>query len=92
MRIARVDDELRDTFSLIIQVRPRQDSNLRSRLRRAVLYPLSYGGFRLHEVTSAGGVVSGGVTCDEDVVFGDPRTLGRLRSVVRMRVRSSYHA
>jgi hypothetical protein len=27
--------------------RPRQDSNLRSRLRRAVLYPLSYGGQRL---------------------------------------------
>ncbi len=26
--------------------RPRQDSNLRSRLRRAVLYPLSYGGPR----------------------------------------------
>ena len=26
------------------QRRPRQDSNLRSRLRRAVLYPLSYGG------------------------------------------------
>jgi hypothetical protein len=25
---------------------PRQDSNLRSRLRRAVLYPLSYGGLR----------------------------------------------
>jgi hypothetical protein len=25
---------------------PRQDSNLRSRLRRAVLYPLSYGGVR----------------------------------------------
>ena len=24
--------------------RPRKDSNLRSRLRRAVLYPLSYGG------------------------------------------------
>ena len=24
--------------------RPQQDSNLRSRLRRAVLYPLSYGG------------------------------------------------
>ena len=24
---------------------PRQDSNLRSRLRRAVLYPLSYGGW-----------------------------------------------
>ena len=26
------------------RLRPRQDSNLRSRLRRAVLYPLSYGG------------------------------------------------
>jgi hypothetical protein len=26
--------------------RPRQDSNLRNRLRRAVLYPLSYGGSR----------------------------------------------
>jgi hypothetical protein len=25
-------------------VRPRQDSNLRHRLRRPVLYPLSYGG------------------------------------------------
>lgn len=30
---------------VMVQVwRPRQDSNLRSRLRRAVLYPLSYGG------------------------------------------------
>ena len=28
----------------IRRVRPRQDSNLRTRLRRAVLYPLSYGG------------------------------------------------
>src|SRR5690348_14094928 len=27
-------------------LRPRQDSNLRTRLRRAVLYPLSYGGSR----------------------------------------------
>jgi hypothetical protein len=27
-----------------VPLRPRQDSNLRSRLRRAVLYPLSYGG------------------------------------------------
>jgi hypothetical protein len=26
--------------------RPQQDSNLRTRLRRAVLYPLSYGGWR----------------------------------------------
>jgi hypothetical protein len=29
---------------LLSKGRPRQDSNLRSRLRRAVLYPLSYGG------------------------------------------------
>jgi hypothetical protein len=28
----------------LLDVCPRQDSNLRSRLRRAVLYPLSYGG------------------------------------------------
>jgi CheY-like chemotaxis protein len=28
------------------QQRPQQDSNLRTRLRRAVLYPLSYGGWR----------------------------------------------
>src|ERR1700722_9560117 len=27
-------------------LRPQQDSNLRTRLRRAVLYPLSYGGWR----------------------------------------------
>ncbi len=27
-------------------LRPQQDSNLRTRLRRAVLYPLSYGGRR----------------------------------------------
>jgi hypothetical protein len=27
--------------------RPQQDSNLRTRLRRAVLYPLSYGGWRI---------------------------------------------
>ena len=28
----------------LASVCPRQDSNLRHRLRRAVLYPLSYGG------------------------------------------------
>ena len=33
---------------------PRQDSNLRHRLRRAVLYPLSYGGSGLRETTSRG--------------------------------------
>jgi hypothetical protein len=27
--------------------RPRRDSNSRSRLRRAVLYPLSYGGYSI---------------------------------------------
>jgi hypothetical protein len=32
--------------SQIIGWRPQQDSNLRTRLRRAVLYPLSYGGWR----------------------------------------------
>jgi hypothetical protein len=31
---------------------PRQDSNLRSRLRRAVLYPLSYGGVRITSTPS----------------------------------------
>lgn len=31
------------TMSRDITLRPRQDSNLRSRLRRPVLYPLSYG-------------------------------------------------
>src|SRR5450759_1572106 len=33
-------------FPVASPLRPRQDSNLRSRLRRAVLYPLSYGGQR----------------------------------------------
>lgn len=32
--------------------RPRQDSNLRSRLRRAVLYPLSYGGLAASGLTN----------------------------------------
>ena len=31
-------------IALAPQKRPRQDSNLRHRLRRPVLYPLSYGG------------------------------------------------
>ena len=33
-------------MSATSQWRPQQDSNLRTRLRRAVLYPLSYGGWR----------------------------------------------
>jgi hypothetical protein len=32
---------------------PRQDSNLRTRLRRAVLYPLSYGGSATNELYQA---------------------------------------
>ncbi|CAI7976379.1 hypothetical protein FRAHR75_240054 [Frankia sp. Hr75.2] len=35
---------------------PRQDSNLRTRLRRAVLYPLSYGGSRASRHTVPGGI------------------------------------
>jgi hypothetical protein len=34
---------------------PRQDSNLRHRLRRAVLYPLSYGGGKPGKPSSGGG-------------------------------------
>ncbi len=34
--------------------RPQQDSNLRTRLRRPMLYPLSYGGQRLGKSTSIG--------------------------------------
>jgi hypothetical protein len=33
---------------------PRQDSNLRTRLRRAVLYPLSYGGARRNSTAPGG--------------------------------------
>jgi hypothetical protein len=36
--------QVRGRFSWSPRWCPRQDSNLRSRLRRAVLYPLSYGG------------------------------------------------
>ena len=32
--------------------RPRQDSNLRTRLRRPLLYPLSYGGSGRRKITS----------------------------------------
>src|SRR6478609_4640053 len=33
-------------FSEVLKERPRHDSNVRTRLRRPLLYPLSYGGFR----------------------------------------------
>ena len=32
--------------------RPREDSNLGTRLRRAVLYPLSYGGFDVRKAST----------------------------------------
>ena len=40
---------------------PRQDSNLRTRLRRAVLYPLSYGGGNGTNDTSSGDVPAHGL-------------------------------
>jgi hypothetical protein len=36
----------------VIGVRPQQDSNLRTRLRRPLLYPLSYGGWRTDPATA----------------------------------------
>jgi hypothetical protein len=33
-------------YRQVIELRPQQDSNLRTRLRRPLLYPLSYGGWR----------------------------------------------
>jgi hypothetical protein len=33
-------------FRQVVVGRPQQDSNLRTRLRRPLLYPLSYGGWR----------------------------------------------
>ena len=50
----------RDCISVRIyafELCPRQDSNLRSRLRRPLLSPLSYGGSGLRKVTSPGGHV-----------------------------------
>jgi hypothetical protein len=41
-----------DRFCLVIRRRPQQDSNLRSRLRRPLLSPLSYGGFATPKGTS----------------------------------------
>jgi hypothetical protein len=38
-----------DTISAAQQKRPQQDSNLRTRLRRPMLYPLSYGGYATQE-------------------------------------------
>ena len=45
-------------FLLVLTVRPQQDSNLRSRLRRPLLSPLSYEGLGLRKVTSPNGPVA----------------------------------
>jgi hypothetical protein len=55
--------------------RPRQDSNLRNRLRRPVLYPLSYGGERTN-ATGDGCCFEWGPTG----LIADPRD---VRSAVR---------
>ena len=39
-----------EEFSLVFRWRPQQDSNLRTRLRRPSLYPLSYGGWRRRQL------------------------------------------
>ena len=39
-----------EMFSLVPRWRPQQDSNLRTRLRRPSLYPLSYGGWRRRQL------------------------------------------
>jgi hypothetical protein len=44
--------------SLAVFECPRQDSNLRSRLRRPLLSPLSYGGSGLRKITSPDGTVA----------------------------------
>src|SRR3954464_13642585 len=41
-------------FLLILGECPRQDSNLRTRLRRPLLYPLSYGGVSAAELLARG--------------------------------------
>ena len=47
-------------FSLVVSERPRQDSNLRTRLRRPLLSPLSYGGFRTQQGYQPPGAPRGG--------------------------------
>ena len=49
---------------------PRQDSNLRHRLRRAVLYPLSYEGGMARQPYSAG--FEAALGADRDLAVGTP--------------------
>ena len=39
--------QVKKLIAKFIELRPQQDSNLRTRLRRPLLYPLSYGGWRV---------------------------------------------
>ena len=41
---------------IALDLRPQQDSNLRTRLRRPLLYPLSYGGWRNTRISLPAGV------------------------------------
>ena len=45
VQLARCSDRLFPLVRARTTLRPRQDSNLRTRLRRPLLYPLSYGGW-----------------------------------------------
>jgi hypothetical protein len=67
-RRPRQDSNLRSRLprmsraAVLGEQRPRQDSNLRSRLRRAVLYPLSYGGSGATTLQAHGAGQETGVT------------------------------
>jgi hypothetical protein len=67
--------------SPVLAVCPRQDSNLRHRLRRAVLYPLSYGGAKP-------GKPSSGVRPDQSAGAGSGAPPS-LRNVCSIRTISS---
>jgi hypothetical protein len=59
--IAGRDQVWYERIELLIDGRPRQDSNLRSRLRRPLLSPLSYGGFRTqkgYQLPGVGAVIA----------------------------------
>lgn len=87
--IPRKGDETTDPHSF--SVCPRQDSNLRSRLRRAVLYPLSYGGSATEKEYQGshpwvaghpGRAVTRGPTAGEAVPSADAPGVGRREACV----------
>ena len=67
-------------ISLVVFECPRQDSNLRSRLRRPLLSPLSYGGSGLRKVTSPDGPVAQPASG-----MATGRTVASFRSVITER-------